>query len=161
MKVSLTINGTKRNFDVQSNAILAELLREDCALTGTKIGCDQGVCGACTVLVDDVPTAACSTFAFAVDGQSIQTIEGLSEGIGNSAKLHPVQEAFKSKSAFQCGYCTPGMILLTKALLDQNPSPTRQEIVEWLGANICRCTGYGLIIEAAEEAARLTQEASQ
>jgi carbon-monoxide dehydrogenase small subunit len=148
------INGIERRFTTAPQRMLADLLREDCALTGTKIGCDQGVCGACTVLIDGVPMAACTTFAWQAEDKSIITIEGLAaDGV-----LHPVQQAFKARSAFQCGFCTPGMILLGKALLDRDPAPERATIRAWIGANICRCTGYQMILEAIEEAARQMRE---
>ncbi len=153
--VMLTINGESRRFTVAPNRVLADLIRDDCTLTGTKIGCDQAVCGACTVLVDGVPTASCAIFAWQADGKSVTTIEGLARG----GALDPVQEAFKANSAFQCGYCTPGMILLAKALLAENPEPDRATIRSWLSANICRCTGYQMIVEAVEDAARRLREA--
>jgi carbon-monoxide dehydrogenase small subunit len=134
--------------------MLADLLRDDLALTGTKVACDQAVCGACTVLIDGVPTAACATFAWQAEGRRVLTIEGLAR----DGRLDPVQQAFKAKSAFQCGYCTPGMIMLAKGLLDRNSTPDRATIKAWLQANICRCTGYQMIVEAVEDAARLMRE---
>ena len=148
--LAVTINGARHELQVPPALMLVDLLRERLSLTGTKVGCDQGVCGACTVLVDGDPVAACSTFAFQVDGRSVLTIEGLSGPLG---ALHPIQQAFVAKSALQCGFCTPGMILLTKALLATHPRPDRETIAAWLSANICRCTGYLMIIEAVEEAA--------
>ena len=155
--IRFTLNGIERTVSVAPNRNLADLLREDFGLTGTKIGCDQGVCGACTVLVDGTPTASCTSFAWQADGRSLLTIEGL----GGGGKLDPVQEAFKANSAFQCGYCTPGMILLAKALLDRDPAPARATIKEWMQANICRCTGYQMIVEAIEDAARRKREAAR
>jgi carbon-monoxide dehydrogenase small subunit len=152
--ISLTLNGRALALDVAPSRILADVIREDCALTGTKIGCDQGTCGACTVLVDSVPTASCTTFAWQADGRTIVTIEGLA----TDGTLDPVQEAFKARSAFQCGYCTPGMIMLAKALLTSNPTPSRAAIRDWISANVCRCTGYQMIIEAIEDAAKRTRE---
>ena len=148
--ISLTLNGRALRASVASNRVLADLIREDQGLTGTKIGCDQGTCGACTVLVDDVVTAACSTFAWQVDGKTVITIEGLA----TNGALDPVQQAFKDRSAYQCGYCTPGMILLAKALLAAEPNPSRATIRDWISANVCRCTGYQMIIEAIEQAAQ-------
>jgi carbon-monoxide dehydrogenase small subunit len=148
--IALTLNGRALSASVSPQTMLADLLREQCGLTGTKIGCDQATCGACTVLVDGAPMAACATFAWQADGAAVTTIEGLA---ANGA-LDPLQEAFKAKSAFQCGYCTPGMILSAKALLAQNPSPDRAAIRDWLSANVCRCTGYQMIVEAVEDAAR-------
>jgi carbon-monoxide dehydrogenase small subunit len=155
--IRFTLNGAERKASVKLNLNLADLLREEFGLGGVKIGCDQGVCGACTVLADGIPIAACASFAWQVDGQAVVTVEGL---VQNGA-LDPVQEAFKANSAFQCGYCTPGMILLAKALLDRNPSPDRAAIVEWMQANICRCTGYQMIIEAVEDAVRRKREAGR
>jgi len=128
---------------------LADFLHDDLGLTGTKLGCSRGVCGACVTLVDGKPVASCSTFAFQVNGREVLSIEGLeSDGV-----LHTIQQAFVDRSAFQCGYCTAGMVLLTKSLLDHHPEPSRELIVEWISSNVCRCTGYALIIEAVEEAA--------
>ncbi|MGH7003612.1 MAG: (2Fe-2S)-binding protein [Alphaproteobacteria bacterium] len=149
------LNGAERAVSVAANRNLADLLRDEFGLTGTKIGCDQGVCGACTVLVDGAPVASCATFAWQADGRTLLTIEGLSV----NGKLDPVQEAFKANSAFQCGYCTPGMILLGKALLDRHPDPDRATIKDWMQSNICRCTGYQMIVEAIENAARRRREA--
>ncbi len=148
--IALTLNGRALSASVAPQMLLADLLREQCGLTGTKIGCDQATCGACTVLIDGAPMAACATFAWQADGAAVTTIEGLA---ANGA-LDPVQEAFKAKSAFQCGYCTPGMIMVAKALLAQSPSPDRAAIRDWLSANVCRCTGYQMIVEAVEDAAR-------
>jgi len=152
--IRFELNGRDCSAAVPPNRILVDLLREDFALTGTKVACDQAVCGACTVLIDGVPTASCATFAWQADGRRVVTIEGLAR----DGRLDPIQEAFKAKSAFQCGYCTPGMILLAKALLDREPNPSRATIQEWLQANICRCTGYQMIVEAIEDAVRLRKE---
>jgi carbon-monoxide dehydrogenase small subunit len=147
--ITLMVNGAPQRLSVAPNRILVDLLREDLALTGCKIGCDQAVCGACTVLVDGHPATACTTFAFELDGKSVLTIEGL----GN-VTLHPVQRAFLDNTAFQCGFCTPGMILSVTALLAQHPDPDETTIRQWLNANICRCTGYQMIIDAVRAAAR-------
>ena len=155
--IALTLNGRALRASVAPQTMLADLLRDRWGLTGTKIGCDQATCGACTVLVDGAPTAACATFAWQVDGAAVTSIEGLA---ANGA-LDPVQEAFKAKSAFQCGYCTPGMILSAKALLAQNPMPDRAAIRDWLSANVCRCTGYQMIVEAVEDAARRIRETTR
>jgi len=155
--IRFTLNGAERTASVKPNLNLADLLREQFGLGGVKIGCDQGVCGACTVLADGVPMAACVTFAWQVEGRAIVTVEGLAK----SGTFDPVQEAFKANSAFQCGYCTPGMILLAKALLDRNPSPDRGAIIEGRQANICGCTGYQMIVEAVEDAARRRREAGR
>jgi len=155
--ISLTLNGRALRATVAPNRVLADLIRQDQALTGTKIGCDQGTCGACTVLVDGIVTASCSTFAWQVDGKMVTTIEG----VATNGALDPVQESFKSRSAFQCGYCTPGMILLAKALLAADPNPSRATIRDWISANVCRCTGYQMIIEAVEDAAQRVREGAQ
>jgi carbon-monoxide dehydrogenase small subunit len=157
LAIRFSLNGVERTATVKPNLNLADLLREQFGLGGVKIGCDQGVCGACTVLADGVPMAACATFAWQAEGRAIVTVEGLAQ----SGAFDPVQEAFKANSAFQCGYCTPGMILLAKALLDRNPSPDRAAIVAWMQANICRCTGYQMIVEAVEDAARRRREAGR
>lgn len=147
--VALRVNGKPWRGDIPAETMLSDVLRDDLRLTGAKIGCDQAVCGACTVLVDGAPVAACSTFAFMADGAAVETIEGQA----SDGALSAVQAAFKGNSAFQCGYCTPGFILLATALLRENPAPDRATIREWLSANICRCTGYQMIIEAVETAA--------
>ncbi len=156
VRIVTTINGVSRSLTVAPNLVVADLLREQLAFTGCKIGCDQAVCGSCTVLIDDMPTAACATFAFELDGKSVTTIEGLS-----ADGSHPVQEAFLWNSAFQCGFCTPGMILSVVALLKLHPNPTEPTIREWLNANICRCTGYQGIVNAVRQVARMAQENSE
>jgi aerobic carbon-monoxide dehydrogenase small subunit len=150
LTISMTLNGRPETAEVAANEMLIDVLRDRFGLTGTKPSCDQSVCGACTVLIDGRPAAACATFAFDADGTELLTIEGLARPDGT---LHPIQAAFADHSAFQCGFCTPGMILLTKALLDRNPRPDRATIKSWIGANICRCTGYKMIFEAVERAA--------
>jgi carbon-monoxide dehydrogenase small subunit len=152
--ITLTINGSSRRLSVAPSTVLADVLRETLGLTGTKLSCDQGVCGACTVLIDGTPFAACTEFAFLADGRSITTIEGVAKGPGD---LHPIQKAFIEASAFQCGFCTSGMILLLKGLLDRNPPPDEATLREWVGSNICRCTGYEVILDAARSAMRQLQ----
>jgi carbon-monoxide dehydrogenase small subunit len=152
--IRFNLNGREIQIDVQPQTILADLIRDTYALTGTKIGCDQATCGACTVLVDDEPTASCATFAWQVDGKVVYTVEWH----GAPQALDNVREAFKAKSAFQCGYCTPGMIMLARALLTHNREPDRATIHDWLSANVCRCTGYQMIVEAVEDAARRIRE---
>jgi aerobic-type carbon monoxide dehydrogenase small subunit (CoxS/CutS family) len=147
--IALTVNGRLHRLSVPANRVVADLL-----LTGCKIGCDQAVCGACTVLVDGVPVTACTTFAFELDGKQVTTIEGLAEG----DRLHPVQRAFLEHGAFQCGFCTPGMILSAVALLGRHPNPDEALIVAWLDANICRCTGYRMIVEAIHAAAAMAAQ---
>jgi len=150
LKLAFTLDGRPVEIETATSTSLADLLRESFGRTGTKISCSRAVCGACTVLVDGRPTASCATFAFEVEGAVVRTVEGLAQG----ETLDPVQAAFADLSAFQCGYCTSGMIMLATALLDSQPDPSRETIVEWISSNICRCTGYTLIIEAIQEAAR-------
>jgi carbon-monoxide dehydrogenase small subunit len=147
------INGRPYEVIVTPNVTLYELLRE-LHFTGTKRSCGVGQCGLCTVLVDGTPTLACSTLAIAVRGKDILTIEGLSKG----TQLHPLQQAFIDHGAIQCGFCTPGMIMMAKALLDENPNPTREEVKEGLGGNLCRCTGYVKIIDAVMVSAEKMRE---
>ena len=148
--ITINVNDRVQRLSVLPRRVLADLLRDELQLTGCKIGCDQAVCGACTVLVDDLPVAACATFAFELDGKAVTTIEGLAREDG----LHPIQQAFLEHGAFQCGFCTPGMILSVKALLARHPDPDEPLIRQWLSANICRCTGYQMIIEAVRAAAK-------
>ena len=156
--ISFTLNGEAVSIEAPTSAVLAEVLRDECELTGIKLACSRTVCGACTSLVDQRPVAACSTFLFQVEGAEVLTVEGLAKG----DELDPVQAAFADNSAFQCGYCTAGMIMLTKGLLARHPQPDRKTIVDWISSNICRCTGYAMIIEAVEDAARrLAAEASK
>ena len=155
--VSFCLNDEETSFEVRSEEMLIDVLRERAGLTGTKLSCDLGACGACTVLLDGKPAASCSTFAWQAAESDVRTIEGLA---GANGELDPVQAAFVDHSSFQCGYCTPGMIMLARALLDDNPSPMRDDIRQWMGANICRCTGYEMIIEAVEDAARRAKEPS-
>lgn len=144
-QITLTVNGVKRELFVSSNELLLNVLREHLELTGAKYGCGIGECGSCTVLLDGEPVLACLTLAMAVDGSDVVTIEGIS---GSDGSLHPVQESFLNHGAVQCGFCTPGMILTGKALLDENPQPTEEEIREYIRGNLCRCTGYTQIVKA-------------
>lgn len=143
------INGRSYEAIITPNMTLSELLREKLDLTGTKYACGVGECGSCTVLVDGKPALSCSTLAIAVRNKDILTIEGLARG----TELHPIQQAFIDTGAMQCGFCSPGMIMMSKALLDENPKPTREEVKEGLGGNLCRCTGYVKIIDAVVAAA--------
>lgn len=147
--VTLNINGTRLTRTVANRKTLAEFLREDLGLTGTKVSCELQVCGVCTVLVDGRPVSACTYLAVDADDTAVTTVEGMSKG----AQLHPLQEAFVENFASQCGFCTPGFLLMAKALLDSHPNPTREEIVEYLEGNICRCTGYQPIVNAVADAA--------
>ncbi len=149
--ITLRVNGEDHEVAVSPNRTLLEVLREDLALTGTKEGCDDGVCGTCTVLVNGKPVRACLLLAIQAQGSQITTIEGLAEG----ERLHPIQQAFIDHGAIQCGYCTPGMILAAKALLEETAQPTDQEIKRAISGNFCRCTGYNKIVEAIGSAARM------
>lgn len=151
MTLRFTLNGAPVTAEAAPNAMAIDLLRDRFGLTGVKLGCDQAVCGACTILVDGRVAASCATFAFQLDGAEVLTVEGLAASEGT---LDAVQQAFVDNAAFQCGFCTPGMVLLAKALLDRDPNPDRETIRTWIGANICRCTGYEVIFEAVENAAR-------
>jgi len=153
MKIEITVNGAKRVFDVEPQTLLLNLLRDEMDLTGTKYGCGIGECGACTVLLDGDAVLACMVLAVDADDRRVDTIEGLAE----CGKLHPIQEAYLDEGAVQCGYCTPGFIMATKALLDENPEPTEREIREYLNGNICRCTGYVNIVKAVQAAAKRMQ----
>jgi len=145
---NLEINNKSYPMDLQGHETLLEVLRDKLGLTGTKSGCEEAECGACTVLVDGKAILSCITLACDVEGQKITTIEGLSEG----EKLHPLQEAFLNEGAVQCGFCTPGMILASKALLDLNPHPNQEEMENALDGNLCRCTGYLKIFDAIQKA---------
>jgi aerobic carbon-monoxide dehydrogenase small subunit len=151
MTIEFELNGHPATVSVESRHTLAELLTRTLRLTGTKVSCEAQVCGACTVLVDGMPVSSCTHLAYEVRGKKVTTIEGLEDPTG---RLHPLQQAFIEEFAFQCGYCTPGMILSAKALLDENPNPSYDEIVDYLDGNICRCTGYLPIVEAVRRAAQ-------
>jgi carbon-monoxide dehydrogenase small subunit len=142
--VEFTVNGDAYRLDVEPNRRLIDVLREDLGLTGTKEGCSIGVCGACTVLLDGEMISACLALTVNAHRREVTTIEGLALG----ERLHPLQQAFIEHGGFQCGICTPGQIMAAKALLDQNPNPSREEVVEWMTGNLCRCTGYYKIIES-------------
>jgi carbon-monoxide dehydrogenase small subunit len=156
MMLDLDVNGRPLSVDVEPCVTLAELLRDHLGLTGTKVSCDVQVCGACTVLLDGAPYSACTTLAYEARGRELTTIEGLG-GLGET--LHSVQQAFLAESAFQCGFCTPGMILSAVALLEEEPAADEDRVVEFMDGNLCRCTGYTSILKAirraqAERAAR-------
>ena len=151
-QIRLIVNGNEYELLVDHNETLAQVIRgPQVGLTGTKQGCELGDCGACTVLLDDKPVNSCLVLAAQVDGSRVTTIEGLAR----NGKLHPIQQAFVEAGAIQCGYCTPGMVLKAKALLDTNPKPTRREIREAMVGNLCRCTGYFKIVNAIEKAATM------
>lgn len=150
MKVKLTVNSRPRQAEVPPERTLLDLIRDDLKLKGTKGYCYAGVCGACTVLLDGRPVSSCIMLAAQADGSSITTVEGLAAG----RSLHPIQQAFIDQMGFQCGYCTPGMLLMTKALLEEDPDPTEDQIAAYVGENICRCTGYRRILDSVKAAAR-------
>ena len=156
MEINLNVNGRNRSVTCRANATLIEVLREQLNLTGAHIGCDTSQYGACTVHLDGDAVKACTVLAAQCSGHEVKTIEGLA----TDGSHHPMQEAFKACHALQCGFCTPGMIMLARALLDQNPAPGRDEIRQWMGANICRCTGYEMIIDAVQNAAARTRESA-
>jgi carbon-monoxide dehydrogenase small subunit len=149
ISIRVTVNGRAHELLVAPHETLIELIRDRLGLTGTKKSCDTQVCGACTVLLDGHPVSACTMLAFEARNATLLTIEGMAVG----ETLHPIQQAFIEHSGFQCGFCTPGMILATKALLDENPTPTEEEIKHYMRGNICRCTGYKRILEAITAAA--------
>ena len=151
MKVSLTINGEKRELEVEPYRTLLDVLRNEAGLTGTKKGCDVGDCGACTIIANGKPVCACLMLGVEAQGMDITTIEGLQPA---HDKLHPLQEAFIDHGAAQCGFCTPGMVMMAKALLDENPKPTEDEVRFGIAGNICRCTGYTKIVEAVLDVAK-------
>jgi len=155
--ISVTINGTVYEDDVDSRTLLVHWIRDGLHLTGTHIGCDTTSCGACTILVDGKATKSCTMFAVQANGRQVMTVEGLEQG----GKLHPIQEGFHEKHALQCGYCTPGMMLTSIALLQRNPNPTEQEIREGISGNLCRCTGYVNIVKAVQYAAEKMRESNQ
>jgi len=147
--VVVNLNGVARSIEVRDDASLASVLREDLGLLGTKVSCNEGECGACTVLIDGKAVNSCIVLALEVDGCDVLTIEGLA----SDGALHPIQTAFIEEGAVHCGYCTPGMILSTKALLDRNPAPSGAEVRQALEGNLCRCTGYNRILKAVSSAA--------
>jgi carbon-monoxide dehydrogenase small subunit len=149
-RISVAVNGERHERDVEARRLLVHFLRDDLDLTGTHVGCDTGNCGACTVIVDGIAVKSCMMLAVQADGTSVETVEGLSP----NGELTPLQQAFSSFHALQCGYCTPGMLMSAKHLLDNNPEPTDGEIRRAIQGNICRCTGYVNIVEAIAAAAK-------
>jgi carbon-monoxide dehydrogenase small subunit len=146
---TLTVNGKQHTVEVEDRKLLLDTLREDLGLTGTHAGCEHGVCGACTVLLDDAPVRSCLMFAAQAEGHEIETVENLSAGV----ELHPLQAGFIENLGFQCGYCTPGMLLTAKHFLERHPDPTEAETREAISGNLCRCTGYMGIVESIMHAA--------
>jgi carbon-monoxide dehydrogenase small subunit len=159
VEICFRLDGEDRAAAVPPNTALLDLLRERYGLTGVRASCERGVCGACTVLVDGTPSASCSLFAFAVDGSDVETVHGQgSTDERGETTSGPVQRAFAECGGFQCGYCTSGMIMLTTALLREHPDPDEPQIRSWISSNICRCTGYQMIIESVRRAAGLLRE---
>ncbi|XBB67824.1 (2Fe-2S)-binding protein [Nocardioides sp. WV_118_6] len=155
LAVAVSINGRTYRGLVEARRTLADFIREDAALTGTKLGCEHGVCGACTVLVDDAPVRSCLMLAVQADGRRVRTVEGLADG----AELNALQQAFRRHHGLQCGFCTAGFLMSATALLEENPQPSREEVVETVSGSLCRCTGYQTIIEAVEDAASAEEAA--
>ena len=154
MKVTITVNGQERSADVEPRVLLVDHIRTNLGLTGTHVGCDTSSCGACTVLMEGEPVKSCTMLAVQADGRAITTVEGLAQG----AQLHPVQVGFHEEHGLQCGFCTPGMMLVAAALLERNPHPTEEEIRWAISGNVCRCTGYMNIVKAVQHAARQRAE---
>ena len=152
-QIKLDVNGEERGGEVDSRKLLVHFIRDDLRLTGTHIGCDTTHCGACTVLLDGVPVKSCTVLAVQADGRRIRTVEGLENG-----GLHPIQEGFWQEHGLQCGYCTPGMMMTSVALLERNPNPSEAEIREAISGNLCRCTGYVNIVKSVRYAASKMQE---
>ena len=153
MQVSFSVNGCRERIDVEPRRTLADALRDDLGLTGTHLGCEQGVCGACTVLLDGEPVRSCLMLAVQADGSSLTTVEGLA-----GDELHPLQQAFADCHGLQCGFCTPGFLISALHLLTENPDPSREQIRAGLSGNICRCTGYAGIVDAVRQAAIMIRE---
>jgi aerobic carbon-monoxide dehydrogenase small subunit len=153
--LTLTVNGEERAVEVEPRLLLVHLLRQKLALTGTHVGCDTTSCGACTVLVDGTPVKSCTYFAVQAEGRQVTTVEGLMSG----GELHPIQQGFKEEHGLQCGFCTPGMLLVTSALLEENPDPSEEEIRWAISGNLCRCTGYQNIVKSVQWAAAKRREA--
>ena len=156
ISISLAVNGADHSLVIEARDTLAEVLRDRLDLIGTKISCNLQVCGACTVLVDTRAVSACNVLAYQADGAHVLTIEGVA---GPEAQLDPIQQAFVDTGAMQCGFCMPGMVVMTRALLADNPDPTRQQVEDHLEGNLCRCTGYQMIIEAVLAAAQTVEDA--
>ena len=155
-EITVTVNGAEHSLAVEPRLLLVHFLREKLGLTGTHVGCDTTNCGACTVLVDGVPVKSCTYLAVQANGKALTTVEGLAD----EAQLHPIQEGFKEEHGLQCGFCTPGMMLVSAALLEENPDPTEEEIRWAISGNICRCTGYQNIVKAVQWAASNPKESS-
>jgi carbon-monoxide dehydrogenase small subunit len=162
--VAVTVNGSSYRRDVEPRLLLSDFLRDGLGLTGTRVGCEHGVCGACTVRLDGAPVRSCLIFAVQADGHAVQTVEGLApaagSGGGRDAALSPLQQAFRDAHGLQCGYCTPGILMTMSAFLEEHPDPTEEEVRHALSGNLCRCTGYQHIVDAVLLAARRLREAT-
>jgi aerobic carbon-monoxide dehydrogenase small subunit len=156
MQVTIKVNGADRTADVEPRMLLSHVIREEFELTGTHMGCDTTSCGACTVLLDGTPVKSCTVFGVQADGREVTTVEGLMDG----GALHAIQAAFKEEHGLQCGFCTPGMMLVGTSLLERNPTPTEEDIRWAISGNICRCTGYMNIVKAIQAAAAAAQPAN-
>jgi aerobic carbon-monoxide dehydrogenase small subunit len=152
--VTVTVNGQERSADVEPRQLLVHFVREELDLRGAHVGCDTTSCGACTVLLDGVPVKSCTVFAVQANGRTLTTVEGMAA----NGQLHPVQAAFKEEHGLQCGFCTPGMMLVCSALLEENPDPSEEEVRWAISGNLCRCTGYQNIVNAVQHAARANRE---
>ena len=157
MEITIRVNGTDRTADVEDRMLLVHVIREELGLTGTHVGCDTTSCGACTVLLDGVPVKSCTLFGVQADGREVTTVEGLLEG----GALSPMQAAFKEEHGLQCGFCTPGMMLVGTALIEQNPEPSDEDVRWAISGNICRCTGYMNIVKAIQAAAAAKAAAAE
>ncbi|MDI2029960.1 (2Fe-2S)-binding protein [Saccharopolyspora sp. TS4A08] len=157
MQVSINVNGEQRTHDVEDRTLLVQYLRDDCELTGTNIGCDTTSCGACTVLLDGESVKSCTVLAAQAEGREVTTIEGLADG----EELHPMQRSFQKNHGLQCGYCTPGMVMASVSLVEENPNLTEADVRSGLEGNLCRCTGYHNIVQAVLDAAREKQGAAE
>ncbi len=151
MEIKVTINGTAQSAEVESRKLLVDFLRSDLGMTGTHIGCDTTSCGACTVLLDGKPVKSCTMFAVQADGHELMTVEGLKQ----NGDLHPIQAAFKEEHGLQCGFCTPGMMIVGAALIEENPNPTDDDVRWAISGNLCRCTGYMNIVKSIQTAAAM------
>ena len=149
--ICITINGRDYRGEAEPRRLLVDFIRDDLGLTGTHVGCEHGVCGTCTVLLDNVPVRSCLMFAVQADGAQLRTVEGLAP---SATALHPLQQSFWELHGLQCGFCTPGILLTAEALLKENPDPSEEEIREWISGNLCRCTGYQNIVAAIQDAAK-------
>ena len=157
MQVSINVNGEQRTHEVEDRSLLVQYLRDDCELTGTNIGCDTTSCGACTVLLDGESVKSCTVLAAQAEGHDVTTIEGLADG----EELHPMQRAFQKNHGLQCGYCTPGMVMASVSLVEENPTPSEADVRSGLEGNLCRCTGYHNIVQAVLDAAKEKQGAAE